>query len=326
MSELVSASSTLSDLTFLSPVRLWLLLSVVALAAAYVVLQRRRRHRAVRYPNAELLRSIAPKRPGWRRHVAAAATGLSLAALVLGFARPAAAVQVPKEAATVMLVLDTSTSMSATDVSPSRIDVAVAAAQDFVGDLPDSVQVGLVTFNRSVQVVATPSDDHAAVLNALDRLTLGGGTASGDALAAALDAIQTAGDAVPDGSAAVVLLSDGAETVGAHLTDVAAKAADQGVPVSTIAFGTDAGSVIVKGEEIPVPSDPQTLAQVADVTGGKTFEAASADALRSVYEDIGTRVGYETQVHEVSAPVVGAGAALLGIGLGLSLLWNGRLT
>jgi Ca-activated chloride channel family protein len=316
-------------MTFLSPARLWLLFLVPALALAYVVLQRRRRHRAVRFTNIALLRTVAPSRASWRRHVPAGLLALAMAGLVLGLARPAGAVRIPKEAATIMLVIDVSNSMDATDVAPTRLQAAQAAAADFVGNLPDQVRVGLVAFDRRASVLATPTTDHAAVATAIHGLMLGPGTAAGDAVNAALAAIaasapQTAGTS-PNRGAAIVLLSDGVTTTGTSVVDAALAAAAQHVPVSTIAFGTADGVVAVRGQLIPVPADPVTMAQVAELTAGRSFQAVSQADLRKIYQDIGTRVGYETQQREVSGSVIALAATALVTALGLALVWNGRL-
>ncbi|MDQ3945889.1 MAG: VWA domain-containing protein [Actinomycetota bacterium] len=322
-------------MTLLAPSRLWLLLLVAGLAGLYLWLGRRRRHRAVRFTNLALLRSVAPRRPGWRRHLPAALTAVAMAALIVGLAGPVRQVRVPKEAATVMLVLDMSASMQALDVSPSRYEAAVSAAKTFVSDLPDQVRVGLVSFDRLPQVVASPTVDHDAVLDGLDQLVVGPGTAAGDALYAALDAIAAAEDAAgiapsPDEEqqhpgAAIVLLSDGVTTVGSPVLAAARQAAEEGVPVSTIAFGTGSGTVRVQGEIIPVPADPDTMAQVAELTSGKSFEAFTADDLRTVYEDIGTRVGFEITQRDASGGLLAAGAVALAGAFGLGLAWNGRL-
>ncbi len=134
-----------------------------------------------------------------------------------------------------------------------------------------------------------------------------------------------AGIDTKDGGAAIVLLSDGVTTVGRPVTQAAQIAAEAGVPVSTIAFGTDRGAVEVQGRIIPVPADPDTMAEVAEITSGTFFEAVSGAQLKKVYEDIGTRVGFETERREVSGGVLGGAAVLLVAGLGLGLLWNGRL-
>ncbi|HVF31662.1 MAG TPA: VWA domain-containing protein [Acidimicrobiales bacterium] len=318
-------------MTFLAGERLWLLLVLPVLAAVYALAQRRRRHQAVRFSNLALLQSLLPRRAAWRRHGPAVVTALALAGLVVGFARPATDVQVPKEAATIMLVIDTSASMEATDVAPSRLEAAVAAASEFVEQLPASLEVGLVSFDRQARVEAPPTTDHVAVLEAIEDLRLGPGTAAGDALAVAVDALEAAAEAsgadptAEDGGAAVVLLSDGVTTVGRPVAEAAQLAADAGIPVSTIAFGTSSGAVEVGGRVIAVPADPDTMAHVAEITSGTFFEAFSSEQLREVYEDIGTRVGFEIERREVSGRSLAGATVLLVAGLGLGLLWNGRL-
>lgn len=315
-------------MTFLAPARLWLLVVVAALAAAYVVLQRRRRHYAVRFTNLDLLASVAPRRPGWRRHLPAALMGLALVVLVAAVARPAREERVPREAATVMLVIDTSISMDATDVAPTRMAAAIDAARAFVERLPDRLRVGLVSFDRTSRLVAVPTADHAAVDVAIQRLTTGPGTAAGEAVYVALDAIEAAGGAgqtAGEQTAAIVLLSDGVTTVGRPVEIAAAEAAERGVPVSTIAFGTDHGTVSIQGRTIPVPADPETMELVAETTGGSSFEAFSAEQLHEVYEDIGTRVGYEVEQRDVAAVFSAVAMAILLAGVVASLVWTGRM-
>ena len=313
---------------FLAPGRLWLLAAVPLLIAAYAWQQRRGTSTpAVRFANLGLLRAVAPRRSTWRRHVPAAAVALALTGLLVGFARPSGAVQIPKEAATVILVIDTSASMMATDVEPSRLAAAITAAASFVDDLPPQIEVGLVSFDRSARVLAAPTTDRRLVQREIAGLTLGPGTAAGEALIVALGAIEQAANAgaTPEDGAAIVLLSDGVTTVGRPVDEVAEIAADRGIPVSTIAFGTPDGIVEVQGTTIAVPADPDTMAAVAETTSGRFFEAGSGDELEEVYEDIGTRVGYETQERERSGPVLATSTILLVAALGLGLLWNGRL-
>jgi Ca-activated chloride channel family protein len=292
--------------------------------------QRRRKHAAVRFSNLALLAEVAPPKPGWRRHVPAAVVALAMAALVVAIAEPVHQVRVPKEAATVMMVIDVSASMDATDVSPSRLEAATAAAKAFVSDLPPQVRVGLVSFDRIARVVASPTVDHQVVLDGIDRLLLGTGTATGEAIYTTLDALAAANDTAgaagtTAGGAAMVLLSDGVPTVGRPVLGAAQDAADQGVPISTIAFGTQDGTVTVQGRMVSVPADPDTMASVAEITSGKFFKAVSAKELRSVYKDIGTRVGYETEQRDASGPILTVAVIALLIGSGLALLWNGRL-
>ncbi len=331
-------------MNFLAPERLLLLIPVAALVAAYVFMQRRRRHYAVRLTNLDLLDSVAPRRPGWRRHVAAGLAMLSAAALAVGLARPTAAMRVPTEDAVVMLAIDTSTSMEAADVTPSRIDAAVAAAVEFVDDLPDEIEVGLVSFNGTAQVLAAPTTDHVAVAAAIESLATGRGTAGGDAIQAALTSIQVAlddrtsvqgpvGTAPTDDpattaddtpAATIVMLSDGQTTKGIDILDAAQLAIDQAIPVSTITYGTATGTVTVQGQIAQVPPDTATMAEVAELTGGTAFEAATATELSEVYADLEARVSTTVEQRELTLAFVGAAFVALAIAAAAAFVWTGR--
>jgi Ca-activated chloride channel family protein len=327
----------MSSLTFLEPSRLFAIAGVAALAAAYVVLQRRRRRYAVRFTNLDLLDSIAPARPGWRRHLPASAVAIAMIAMVVSLARPMHDVRIPKETAVVMLAIDVSASMSATDVEPTRLQAAVAAASAFVEELPAGFEVGLVAFDGTARLLRAPTIDHAAVVSSLARLQVGPGTATGEGILTALDAIeqvQTDGGTIPaavttpaDGeapSATIVLLSDGATTVGTALAEAETAAVDAGVPVSTITFGTATGTVLVQGRTVPVPPDTASMAEVASKTGGTAFEAASGKELARVYDDIQARVGYSTEQRELTTWFVAAGVLMLLAAVVASLVWTGR--
>jgi len=313
--------------TFLSGARLWLLLVVAGLAAAYVAMQFRRKEYAVRFTNLALLDSIAPKRPGWRRHVPATAFVLAMIALVAAFAQPTRSVKVPRERATVVMAIDVSLSMEATDVSPSRIAAAQEAAKSFVDLVPPRLNLGLVAFSGTAQVLVSPTTDHDLLKRNIDTLQLGPRTAVGEAIFASLGAIAS----VPTeqgqapAPARIVLMSDGETTVG-RANDVAqAAAVEAKVPVSTIAFGSDAGFVTVEGRRIPVPVNRPALAQIADATGGKAFEAATAKELRRVYADIGSSIGYRTEQREVTSWLVGVALVFALAAAAGSLLWTPRL-
>jgi Ca-activated chloride channel family protein len=313
----------MGSLRFDAPVRLLLLLLVLALVAAYVWLQRRRPAYAVRFTELDLLASVAPRSPGWRRHVPAALLLLSLVALTTAFAKPTGEVQVPRERATVVVALDTSASMLATDVSPDRFSAAKDSAKAFIDRLPERFNVGLVSFNAAATVVVAPTQDHDAVREAVDRLQLSGGTAIGEAVLASLDAVRSvAGTEAPP--ARIVLLSDGGNTVGRSL-DVAAQAAlTAGVPVSTIAYGTASGTVEVQGQTVPVPVDAPALEAFASATDGQSYSAESGEELNGVYADIGSQVGYTKERKEVTAAVTGFGLlAALGAAV-TALLWTAR--
>ncbi len=314
-------------MSFLAPVRLWLLLLIAALAVAYVVVQRRRPAYALRFTELDLLASLVTRSAAWRRHVPAVLMLLALTALTTAFARPQADVEVPRERATVVIALDVSISMQAEDVAPDRITAAKQAAATFVERLPGRFNVGLVAFDGSARVVVPPTQDHASVTTAIDALALGPSTAIGDAVAASLDAIS----AVPgeDGQepppARVVLLSDGTNTVGRSVQSAEQAASQARVPVSTIAYGTQEGTVTVQGRTIEVPVDRSTLAELADATGGSAFTAQSGEELGAVYDDIGSQVGTTTERRGVTAAVAGV-ALLLGLSAAVaSLVWGARL-
>jgi len=311
---------------FLAPERLWLLLGVVALTAGYVLVQRRRSAYAVRFTELSLLASVAPRSPGWRRHVPAGLLLVALVALTTAFARPQADIQVPREQATVVVAIDTSLSMQATDVAPDRLTAARQAAAAFVQRLPPRFAVGLVSFSGSASVVVAPTEDHAAVAQAAQSIALGPSTAIGEAVFVSLAAIASmpASDG-PRPPARIVLLTDGTNTVGRPVGVAAAAASAAGVPVSTISFGTPDGVVRVQGQSVRVPVDTVAMSDLARATGGSAFTAESGDQLASVYADIGRQVGTRTERREVTDAVTGLGLALVVGAAVLSLVWTSRL-
>ncbi len=312
-------------MTFLEPIRLWLLAVPALLAAAYVAFQFRRPRFAVRFTNVELLDRVAPDRPGWRRHVPALALLAALAALAVSIARPARAVEVPREEATVVLALDVSLSMGAEDVAPTRIDAAQSAAREFVGMVPDELRVGLVAFSGNAASLVPPTTEREPLLRAIDNLTLGEGTAIGEAVFTALDALVFDRPEADELGAAIVVLSDGETTMGRPDAAAAEAAVELGVPVSTVAFGTDAGTVVVDGETIPVPINEQALAAVADATGGQAFTADTATELTTILEGVGAEVGFETEQREIADWFAGLGLLLAALAAAGSLVWFSRL-
>ena len=316
-------------MTFLAPHWLWLLVVVGALLVAYVLLQWRRRRFVVRFTNLQLLAQVAPRRPGWRRHLVAAGLLVALALLTVAVARPVTEVRVPRERATIVLAVDVSLSMKARDVDPTRLAAAQAAASRFVRDLPDRLNVGLVTFSGAGNVVVPPTTEHERVLRALEDLELSEYTAIGEALFTSLDAVRQAPPDPDDPDApvpaAIVLLSDGETTVGRPNSDGAAAAVEAGVPVSTIAFGTPGGVVEIAGVLQPVPVDAEALAEIAETTGGRAYTAETVGELDEVYQDIGSDVGFTIEEQEVThVPAAGALVLLVVTAAG-SLAAFGRL-
>jgi Ca-activated chloride channel homolog len=284
-----------------------------------------------------------------------------MAALVLALARPSMAVQIPREEATIILTMDVSGSMMATDVAPSRLAAAKQAANDFVDQLPAGVKVGLVAFSTAPRTVVAPTTDRAAVHQGIANLQARGGTALGDAIATSLEAagLDTSGattnptptpsadpsagaSASPSPSAsgdpgstsepviATVLLSDGANSTGElEPLPAAEMAAALGVPVYTIALGTADGVVTVPDDNgelhtLNVPPDTETLAAIAETTGGRAFEAPTATDLAQIYESLGSRIGYTTEEREVTQWFAAAGLLLVVTGAGFAAHWFNR--
>ncbi|MEM8621536.1 MAG: VWA domain-containing protein [Actinomycetota bacterium] len=316
---------TTSD--FLDPGRLWLLLVPAGLAVLYVLVLRWRSRAAVRFTQVELLDEVAPQRPKWRRHVVAGLQLLGLTAAVIAVARP---VDRETERTTtegrILVLFDVSLSMDASDVDPNRFVAAQDAARTFVDEVDEGVEVGLVSFSGAVGVEVDPTLDRTAMINGIDNLELAESTAIGDALAAGTRLLvnaaeptdgsteassdgadnedgsgdETADDGPPPG--VMVLLTDGETTVGRPTAEGAAEAAAAGIPVYTIAFGTEFGTIVdpESGEIVPVPVRPAELEGIAEATGGQAFVAETGDELAVAYdqiqESLGETLGDEIEV------------------------------
>jgi Ca-activated chloride channel family protein len=315
---------------FLSPGWLLLLIPVALLVAAYVLLQLRRKRYVARFSNLELLGSVAPRRPGWRRHLTFALVLIALSVLSVGAAKPSSAVKVPRDRATVILAIDVSLSMQATDVLPSRIDAAKAAGKEFVNLLPPRINLGVVSFGGKTNLLLSPSLNRDSAKRAIDSMHLQTSTAIGEAIFTSLQAIQVyaqsttaAGDKPPP--ARIVLLSDGTNTVGRPVSDAIAAANAAHVEVSTIAFGTPDGTVTIQGRTQAVPADDATLDMIAQKTGGSFHTAHSEQELKSVYQDIGSQIGYTVTHRDISWRFLIAGLLCLFAAAGAAMLWAGRL-
>ena len=317
-------------MSFLSPQWLLLLAAVAAVAVAYVVVQLRRTKYVARFSNLELLGSVAPRRPGWRRHLTFALLLIGLTVLSLGVARPSAAVRVPRDRATVIMDIDVSLSMEATDVLPSRIAAAKVAAKTFVDLIPARINLGLVAFGGEASILVPPTLDRGVLKRAIDGLALQQSTAIGEAVFRSLEAITVfsqattaKGDKPPP--ARIVLMSDGANNKGRPVADAAAAAHKANVQVSTIAFGTDTGTVTFDGQTIPVPADKPTLSYLAAATGGTFHTATSVEGLKSVYANIGSQIGFTTVHRDISWRFLAIGLLFVLAAATTSMLWAGRL-
>jgi Ca-activated chloride channel family protein len=326
----------MNDLAFLAPARLFLLAVPAALVIAYVLLASRRRRYALRFTTVEMLDRVAPDRPGWRRHVSAIAMILSVSIITLAFAKPVVAGEVEESTKQVVLAIDTSISMEARDVSPSRVDAAREAAVAFLDSVPEGVSVGVIAFDGNARELIAPTSRLEAVRSviesSIEAASLGEGTAIGEAVYLGVASLQSGQTATAAEDAAqpigtIVLMSDGDTTMGRSNDEAASAARAAGIPVHTIAFGTDAGTIEdpLGGGMIPVPVNEAALEQLAHQTGGRALTAQTADQLSDVYEDLGRSVTVEREEVEVADLFAGAAMAILVLaGVG-SLRWSGRL-
>jgi Ca-activated chloride channel family protein len=320
-------------MTFEWPIALASVAAVPAAVFAYLVLDRNRRHTTARWATPALMPNMVAGAPGRIRHLPAAIALVALAAMLIALARPHATLAVPREEATVVLAIDVSRSMTATDVAPTRLTAAQAAARRFLERVPDRFRVGVVAFATRATAVAPATEDREAVNAALAALRPGEGTAIGEAIILSLQvAAQVPGeDAEGRPPASILLLSDGAQTQGdVTPPQAAAQARRAGIPVYTVALGTDEGVVErqLEGgaiERIRVPPDPQTLRTVAGTTGAEFFAARDDERLTKVYEELGSRLGHRDERKEVTVAFAGGAGALLLVAGTLSMLLFRRL-
>ena len=339
-------------MSFDRPLLLLTLLVIPLAAVLYILAERRRMKYAIRFTNLDVLAGVTSGRV-WRPYVPLALFLLALAALCVGVARPQHTTLVARDRATVILVIDVSRSMEAKDVKPNRIGAATAAVRTFLGRVPDRLQVGLIAFAGDPVVATPPTTDHDLVRKSLDTIQWFpsfGGTAIGDALAAAvklgqqavggqngnLASLTTAADSQSKGLVSILFLSDGAQTRGElEPLQGADRARAAGIPVYTVALGTPNGTLNFGGNgfpnggfggrRVPVPPDPATLRAIADRTGGQFFAAQSAKSLQSAYSKLGSRLGRKPGKSEITYGfLAGAACLLLAAGL-LSALWSPRL-
>ena len=298
-------------MSFGQPLLLLLLLAVPLVLALVVWWRRRRPAAGIPYPDLDVIAAADPG-PRLRRHLPLALALLALTGLVFALARPEVDRQVPRERATIMLAVDVSGSMAATDVDPYRLRAAQDAALTFIDEVPRQYQVGLVSFSGQANLLVSPTTDRDAMRRAIETLTPDGATAVGEAIESSLEAIRsvqptTDGDGRLE-AARIVVLSDGATTVGIAPSVAAEDAKEAGVPVYTVALGTDDG-ILSNGQ--PVPPDPVGLQEVADITGGEAYESTDAESVSAVYERLGSFIGTESVRSEVTAWPAGIAVILL---------------
>ena len=342
---------------FLQAELLWALLLAPLALAVYLLMLRRRKRQVLLFSSLHLLRQAQGPGSALRRHLPPALVGLALVLALLALARPVARVTLPADYMTLVLAMDVSRSMLATDVEPSRIEAAQKAAKEFLQQLPGNVRVAIVSFAGTAQVVQHVSDRREEWLAAIDRFQLQRGTATGSGLLLALSTLRpeagvelesalygSRGDGeqrgqsldekksrpppvapVPAGSytgGAIVLLSDGRRTTGPDPLDAAKRAANLGVRVYTVAFGTPHGVIPgYEGYSFFTQVDDETLRAVAELTEGEFFKASSAQELQKIYTQLSSQLSLERRDTEISALLAAAAALLLALALALSMLW-----
>jgi Ca-activated chloride channel family protein len=311
------------------------LLVIAGLVGLYIIVQAARQKRILRFANMELLESVAPKRPTRWRHLSAILLIASLVLLTIAMAGPTHDVRIPRNRAVVMLTIDVSQSMRATDVEPSRLAAAQEAAKQFADQLTPGINLGLIAYAGTATVLVSPTTNREATKQAIDKLQLADRTATGEAIFTSLQAIATVGAVIGGGDtpppARIVLMSDGKETVPSNPDNpkgaftAARTAKDQGVPISTVSFGTPYGYVEINDQRQPVPVDDEMLKKIADLSGGNAYTASSLQQLKEVFTSLQDQIGYETIKGEASTGWLRLGALVLALAALAALLVNRRL-
>jgi Ca-activated chloride channel family protein len=348
------------------PRLLFLLGLIPLLIAVYIWFLRRRRRYAVRYSSLALVREAMGRQTSWRRHIPFALFLLALSSLVVAVARPVMVVTVPTAQTTIILTIDVSGSMRSRDVYPTRMLAAENAAINFIQHQKPGTQIGLVAFSNFAEEIQQPTTDQEALQAAIESLTTGRRTAIGGGILKAIDAIAEVdknvapsvtdtstgveptpvpkGDYAPD---IIVVLTDGVSNVGPLPTDAAKQAADRGIRVYTIGFGTANGNIdfgqgggfggigglnnnnnfggnggFLGGGGFRMGIDEATLKQVASMTGGKYYIATSATELENVFSNLPTYLIIKHETSEISVLFTAAGGLLALLAICLSLVWH----
>jgi len=346
-------------MTFLWPEMLWLILIVPALVAGYFYILRRKQESAVKYASLTMVKQAIGPRQRFRRHIPPLLFLIALIAMIVAIARPAAIVMLPSQYQTIILAMDVSGSMRATDAKPNRISAAQAAAKAFVDEQPSNVRIGVVSFAATASVVQTPTQNREDIITAIDRFQLQRGTAIGSGIIVSLATIfpdagidvssfiygRSGARGVPIDqaeksdkppvkpvapgsytSAAIILLSDGQRTTGPDSIEAARLAADRGVRIFTVGFGTQSGETIgFEGWSMRVRLDEETLKTIANLTRGEYFYAGTAADLKKVYQVLNSKFLLEKKPMEISSLFAGAAALIAVTSALLSLLWFHRI-
>lgn len=350
-------------MTFYWPNMLWLLLIVPILVLLYLYLLRRKKQAALKYASLSIVKEAMGAGPGFRRHIPPLLLLLAVTTMIIAMARPAAIVTLPSQRDSVILAMDISGSMRAGDVDPNRITASQEAVKSFIAEQPRATRLGVVAFAGTAMMVQQPTLNRDDVIAAVERFRLQWGTNIGGAILTSLQTIFPESNIMslePSGggrfqnrrgtplgeennlieqpenfipvepgsytNAAIILLTDGQATTGPDPVEMARMAADRGVRVFTVGFGSREGDTIgFGGRSMRVQLDEETLRQIAEITRGRYFHAGSASDLGEVYKELTTQFVMETELTEITAFFSGFATLLLLISAGLSLLWYNRI-
>lgn len=323
------------------PFVLPLLVLVPMLLVLYILVQRRRRKFTLRYADLSLVKEAMEHGPGLRRHIPPVMMLGALGLMLFATARPVALIAAPGQEGEVILAIDTSGSMQADDLKPTRVEAAKAAARSFVDRQPGGIEIGVVQFSDDAQLVQAPTTNRDDIISAIDRLEPQGGTAIGSAIRVSLNTLlgnkataDTTDSADPQPAVApgsyssgfIVLLTDGENTWGPPPVEVAQKAAAEGVRIYTVGIGSAAGSVLhINGQSMHAGLDELTLKEVANMTGARYYNALSETDLKTIYENISSRLVLKTERQEITAGFTAAAALLSFFAISLSMLWFNRI-
>jgi Ca-activated chloride channel family protein len=353
-----------SPVTFLAAAHLWWLIAVPVAAVLYWLLQRRRKRVVVRYGNFGMVKQALGTGGRWRRHVPPLLFLLAITLLVLGIARPAAVMNVSSNRSTVILTMDVSGSMRSQDVKPSRVEAMQAAAKTYVTQQPKDVRIGIVAFASSAFLVQSPTTDHAVLSTAIDRFHLQRGTAVGSGILMSLatlfpeedftvnqfggrddpfdpsgnlinrgtplgEAVKKKPELVPPGSdksSVIILLTDGATNAGPDPVEAARQAANHGVRVYTVGFGTPGGDVVgFEGRRWRTELDEESLKRIADMTRAQYYRASNAQELQAIYKLLSASVVTERKENEITWYFNAIATVILLLAGGLSVVWFSRI-
>jgi Ca-activated chloride channel family protein len=345
---------------FIWPEALLLLLLVPLLVLLYVYVLRRQKRAAVRFASLALVRAAVGGAARWRRHLPPALFLAALVVAILAIARPSAVITLPSQQRTIIMAIDVSLSMRATDVQPNRLAAAQAAAKAFIEELPPDLRVGIVSFAGTALLIQKPTSNKDDLLAALERLHLDRHTAIGSGIVMSLATLfpdegidlesmvlgsrqswrthraperkverKPPAKPVPPGSnasSAIVLLTDGRRTTGPDPLEAARMAADRGIRVFTVGFGSAAGGpAMIEGYSIYMMFDEESLKAIAQITEAEYFHASTADELKKIYQALSSKFVLAKEEREVSALAAALAALLALAAAALSLAWFNRL-